>query len=173
MVDFIQEFGELCCLPRKVNYNTSIEYWFQACGIVIPKFPRNAPIRGELTHPFNESKEPGQRRSSGYCHSQSPGGVLWAPPHLASMTLYLLSHVWCATLICISVGTDIHCVFENPPDAAKARWPPSHHHLPLGLPWWSSLRLHFHCRGHRFHPWLGKFHMPRGMANQNKKEITK
>ena len=25
---------------------------------------------------------------------------------------------------------------------------------------------HFHCRGHRFHPWSGKFHMPCSMAGK-------
>ena len=24
--------------------------------------------------------------------------------------------------------------------------------------------LHFHCRGHGFNPWSGKFHMPRDVA---------
>ena len=33
--------------------------------------------------------------------------------------------------------------------------------------------LHFHCRGHRFDPWLGKFHIPHDVAGKKKKKRTK
>ena len=32
---------------------------------------------------------------------------------------------------------------------------------------------HFHCKGHRFDPWLGKFHMPQGVGKKKKKVINK
>ena len=55
-----------------------------------------AALTFELAHPFNESKEPGQRRSSGYCHSQSPGGgPLGAPTSSFYDFVSALTRVMC------------------------------------------------------------------------------
>ena len=36
------------------------------------------------------------------------------------------------------------------------------------------LRLHgFHCRGHGFDPWSGKFHMTQGVARKKKRKEKK
>ena len=31
--------------------------------------------------------------------------------------------------------------------------------------------VHFHCKSHRFDPWSGKFHRPRGLVKKKKKML--